>query len=61
MKLVHFQCQECNREFVMTEADAVDEGEMSCPVDSCQGEVDNLDADDEEEASRSSGRGRRSQ
>ena len=62
MKLVHFQCQECNREFVMTEADAVDEGEMSCPVDSCQGEVDNLDDPDDEEAeeaSRSSGRGRR--
>ena len=61
MKLIQFQCQECNREFVMTEADAVDEDDMSCPVDACQGEVDNLDdADDEEEASRSSGRGRRS-
>ena len=65
MKLIHFRCEECNREFVMAEADAVDEDEMTCPADSCQGTVVNVDAvddedeDDEDETSRAPRRGRR--
>ncbi len=48
MKMIRFQCEECDREFVMTEADAVDEDAMSCPVDACQGSVLNADAADDE-------------
>ena len=69
MKLVRFECEDCNREFVMTEADAVDEDAMSCPVDACQGTVVNVDTaddeddddtnDDQNEDARSSGRARR--
>ena len=67
MKLARFECEDCSREFVMLEADAVDDDDMTCPVDSCQGTVINVDmADDdddedaEEDASRSPGRARRS-
>ena len=49
MKLVRFECEDCNREFVMTEADAVDEDAMSCPVDACQGTVVNVDTADDED------------
>lgn len=49
MRLVRLVCEDCDREFAMAAADAVDPEGMSCPIDACQGAVVDADAELEED------------